>query len=127
MTSNEMLWSAVPAMGSFTVVEVPHAGDSVEVVGVTFTFGTDVVMPTIKPVTTAEVAFALASAINGYDAEYGRYHLRKKQIKVCAHVYGSVVTLIARVPGVAGNAYAYSSATTAVEAEGSTLSGGAVS
>jgi phage tail sheath gpL-like len=125
MNALAMYWKGVPAMGSFTVVDLPKQGDTVEIVGTTFEFGQDVVTPPQKPTLTADYAQALAAAINAYNFEFGRYHRRTKPIKVWASAYGSVVTLIARVQGSAGNNYAYRSNTAAITAEGATLTGGA--
>lgn len=111
------------AAGYLTVLHVPEVGDTVAIAGVTYTFGTDFFGQSVN-----EVALSLASTIN---ADRAYFHVNPaKQLNpsrsVYAIFYGNIISIIASVPGTAGNSLALvTSNALAITVSGATLSGGA--
>ncbi len=106
----------VKATGSFTVVTVPTAGETISVNGQTFTFQTTPVLPTdIAVETTVNAqATAIAEVISG-----------QLNLGVAAVASSATVNLTYNWYGTAGNSIAISAnAGTNVTASGATLTGG---
>jgi len=114
--------SGQPARGKITIVSLPTAGDTIEIAGTTYTFGTDFIGASRN-----EVAESLTAVVN---SDRSRIHLTPTVPAdpvrlVYALFFGSVVAIVACEPGDAGNSLTLASSTSAMVVSGATLSGGA--
>lgn len=112
-----------PAVGSITVIAKPAATPNVVVAGVTYTFGTHFWGD--RP---AAIAESLTAAINSSRGSYGYSHRMATPIRdVFAVFFGPVVTVIATMPGLAGNVLGLTTTdATSFTLSGATLAGGTI-
>lgn len=118
----------LPATATVTFDRVLAAGDSVTVNGTAAVFGTDFQSRNLN---TADVAASFAAWVNGSTDGYGvgSTHVNSNPVgAVWAVYFGNRVTLIARVPGTAGNSLTLAtSVSTKVTISGATFAGGTAS